>query len=194
VHDELVERLVERSRTIVLGDPMAPETEMGPIAFKAQLDRVVGFVDRAVAEGASVAYGGGPDPALGALFMRPTILTGVHNAMEVAREEIFGPVLSVIAFDDEEEAIAIANDTPYGLGAGVWTKDVHRAHRVAHRLQAGTVWVNAYRAVSHAAPFGGYKLSGWGRENGLDSIREFTETKTIWVELTGATRDPFVLG
>jgi aldehyde dehydrogenase (NAD+) len=194
VHDELVARLVARARTIRLGDPTAPETEMGPIAYRQQLERVLGFVERAVAEGAELACGGGPDPELGGLFMQPTILTGVRNDMEVAREEIFGPVLSVLRFRDEDEAVAIANASRYGLGAGVWTKDVHRAHRVAHRLQAGTVWVNAYRAVSYAAPFGGTKLSGWGRENGVEAIREFTETKTVWVELTGATRDPFVLG
>ncbi len=194
VHDELVARLVARARTIRLGDPAAPETEMGPIAYRQQLERVLGFVERAVAEGAELACGGGPDPELGGLFMQPTILTGVRNDMEVAREEIFGPVLSVLRFRDEDEAVAIANASRYGLGAGVWTKDVHRAHRVAHRLQAGTVWVNAYRAVSYAAPFGGTKLSGWGRENGIEAIREFTEKKTVWVELTGATRDPFVLG
>jgi aldehyde dehydrogenase (NAD+) len=194
VHDELVARLAARAATIKLGDPASPDTEMGPIAYREQLDKVLGFVDRAVAAGVTVAFGGGPDPDLGGLFMQPTILTGVRNDMEVAREEIFGPVLSVIAFSDEEEAVQVANDTRYGLGAGVWTTDVRRAHRVAHRLQAGTVWVNTYRAVSFAAPFGGYKLSGWGRENGPDAMREFTETKTVWLELSGATRDPFVPG
>jgi acyl-CoA reductase-like NAD-dependent aldehyde dehydrogenase len=181
VHDELVERVVARARTIKLGDPSEPGTEMGPIAFERQLRNVHAYVESGIAEGATVAYGGRRSPELGGLFYKPTVLTGVRNDMKVAREEIFGPV-------------RIANDTRYGLAAGVWTASVQRAHRVAHRLRVGTVWVNSYRVVSYTTPFGGFGISGWGRENGLDAVREFTETKSVWVELSGATRDPFVLG
>jgi (Z)-2-((N-methylformamido)methylene)-5-hydroxybutyrolactone dehydrogenase len=144
-----------------------------------------------------VVYGGKPpeDPDLqDGFFMEPTILTNVDNTMKVAREEIFGPVLSVIPVESEEEVIMQANDTPYGLAAAVWTDDVRRAHRVAHALKAGTVWINAYRAVGFTAPFGGYKQSGVGRENGLETLHEYTQTKTVWVELSGKTRDPFTLG
>ena len=166
---------------------------MGPVAFKEQLDKVLGLIAAGIDEGATVVCGGGQAEA-GDLFVEPTILTGVSNDMQIAREEVFGPVLSVLRFGGEEEAIAIANDTRYGLAAGVWTNDVHRAHRVAHRIRAGTVWVNAYRMVSCTTPFGGYGQSGWGRENGLEAINSFTETKAIWVELSGDTRDPFTLG
>ena len=126
--------------------------------------------------------------------MEPTILTGVDNGMRIAREEIFGPVLSVIPAESEEEVVRQANDTPYGLAAGVWTKDLQRAHRVAHALKAGTIWVNSYRTLSFNTPFGGYKQSGIGRENGLESVNEYTQTKSVWVELSGQTRDPFRLG
>ena len=196
-HDELVERLTEKAASIKLGNPLETETEMGPIAFKEQLDKVQGYVDTGREEGADLAYGGKSpeDPALkDGFFMEPTILTNVNNTMKVAREEIFGPVLSVIPVESEEEVVRQANDTPFGLAAAVWTKDIQRAHRVAHALKAGTVWINAYRAVSFTAPFGGYKQSGIGRENGLETLKEYTQTKTVWVELSGKTRDPFTLG
>ncbi len=194
VHDELVERIVRRARTIVLGDPTREETEMGPLANRAQFDRVRGYLDDARREGATIACGGGPDPDRGGLFMAPTVLCDTRPDMRVVREEVFGPVVAVMPFADEDEAVALANGTDYGLAAAVWTQNVHRAHRVAHRLQAGTVWINAYRIVAPNVPFGGVKTSGLGRENGLEAVRGYTETKAIWVELTGATRDPFKLG
>lgn len=193
IHDELVDRLVKRAGTIVLGDPMNPTTEMGPMATDAQLAKVTSMVSDAVAEGAHV-HAGGRQPAIGGLFYEPTILTGVRNDMFIAQEEVFGPVLAVIPFDSENEAVAIANDSKYGLAAGIWTGNVQRAHRVASQVRAGTVWVNSYRAVSYTAPFGGFGASGWGRESGPNAMEEFLETKTVWVELSGATRDPFVIG
>jgi aldehyde dehydrogenase (NAD+) len=194
VRDALLERLAARTREIVLGDPMAADTEMGPLANAAQFATVSRFVERACAEGAQIVAGGSPDPDLGGLFFQPTILTEVRPEMAVAREEIFGPVLSVLTFSEEDEAVRLANATDFGLGAGVWTSDIRRAHRVAHVLRAGNVWVNSYRVVAPNVPFGGTGASGWGREGGLESVHEYTETKAIWIELTGATRDPFKLG
>ncbi len=194
VHDALVDRIVARARTIVLGDPSAAGTEMGPISNRVQYEKVLDFFATAVREGATVATGGTPVHELGGFFVHPTVLTGVSPAMTVACEEAFGPILSVIAFDTEEEAVALANDTRYGLAGAVWTKDIHRGHRVAHALRAGTVWINAYRVVGPNVPFGGFGMSGLGRENGVDAVREYTETKAVWVELTGGTRDPFTLG
>jgi aldehyde dehydrogenase (NAD+) len=193
VHDELVARVADRGRRIVLGDPADSATEMGPLANARQLETVRGFVTRAVAAGAEAVTGGGP-ARQGGLFVDPTVLVAVDRTMEIAREEVFGPVLAVLRFADEDEAVELANDSAYGLAAGVWTQNVARAHRVAHRIRAGSVWVNAYRAVAPNVPFGGYGASGWGRENGRDSVREYTETKAIWVELSGMTRDPFTLG
>ncbi len=197
VHDEIVERLSEKAESIKLGNPLDAETEMGPVAFEQQLEKIKGYISVGQEEGAELVCGGKPpeDPELrDGFFIEPTIITGVDNKMTVAREEIFGPVLSVIPAESEEDIIRQANDTPYGLAAGMWTKDLQRAHRVAHTLKAGTVWINSYRTLSFNTPFGGYKMSGVGRENGLESLKEYTQVKSVWVELSGETRDPFKLG
>ncbi|OLM34716.1 Aldehyde dehydrogenase [Pseudonocardia sp. Ae717_Ps2] len=194
VHDELVRLVAERAATITLGDPNAEDTEMGPVANGPQYEKVLGYLETAKAEGNTVAYGGAAESGLGGYFVQPTVITGVTPESTVYREEVFGPVLAALRFTDEDEAVTLANDTPYGLAGAVWTKDVHRAHRVAGRIRAGTVWINAYRVVSPSVPFGGFGHSGLGRENGVAAVEEYLENKSVWVELTGGTRDPFTLG
>jgi acyl-CoA reductase-like NAD-dependent aldehyde dehydrogenase len=196
VYDELLERVGRRTREIVLGDPMHDETQMGPIANAPQLERVTQMVDAARDEGASVVAGGDRVALEGlpeGLFYAPTILAGVGNDAGIAQNEVFGPVLNVIPFDTEDEAVELANATRFGLAAGVWTRDVKRAHRVARRLHAGTVWVNTYRAITFNSPFGGYKESGYGRVNGAEAVDGFLQTKSVWIETSEEVPDPFVM-
>jgi aldehyde dehydrogenase (NAD+) len=197
IYDELVQKLVTLSKTAKMGDPMSSDTQIGPVTTRPQYEKILSYIDIAKNEGAKLLMGGevATRPECGnGWFIEPTIFGDVNNQMRIAREEVFGPILSVIRFKDEADAIKIANDTRFGLAAAVWTQNIHRAHRVAHQLRAGTVWINAYRVVSFLTPFGGFKESGMGRENGIDSIREYTETKSVYVELTGEPRDPFTLG
>ncbi|PTX02328.1 aldehyde dehydrogenase [Pararhodobacter aggregans] len=194
IHDRFVERLVEVAGAARIGDPMAAETHVGPVTTPPQYRKVLEYIEIARNEGARCVLGGGPvEGAPGGQFVQPTIFTGVHNAMRIAQEEVFGPVLAVIPFEDEAEAIAIANDIPFGLAAGVWTRDMGRALRLSERLKAGTVWVNTYRAVSYTSPFGGYKRSGIGRESGMESIKEYLQVKSVWIATETSVANPFII-
>jgi aldehyde dehydrogenase (NAD+) len=195
VYDELLERVAARAQSIRIGDPLEDETELGPLAFATQRDKVAHYVDLGRDEGARVLTGGrATDGGLGGYFYEPTILVDVTNDMRVVREEIFGPVLAIMPFDSEEEVVRLANDTEYGLAAGVWTTNLSRAHRMAARLEAGTVWVNTYRAMSPMSPRQGFKTSGVGIEHGTETIKEYTRLKSVWINTSeDAVADPFVM-
>ncbi|OZM76887.1 aldehyde dehydrogenase [Pseudonocardia sp. MH-G8] len=194
IYDQVVEELARRADAIVVGDPQDDLTQMGTIANRAQLDKVLHYIDVATDEGARLVAGGVPttvDELPNGLFVRPTVFADVTNDMTIAQEEVFGPIASVLRFTDEADAIKIANDTQFGLAAGVWTGNVQRAHRVAGKLRAGTVWINNYRKTGYATPFGGYKQSGYGRENGPEALHAYTEEKSVWVDTGQGVKDPF---
>jgi len=196
IHDVFVEKLVAMARQAKLGDPSQFETQVGPVTTPPQYRKVLSYIDIAKGEGATCVLGGGPaskEEGGGTYFVKPTIFTGVDNKMRIAQEEVFGPVLSVIKFKDEDGAVRIANDIAYGLGAGVWTQSVKRAHNMARRIKAGTVWVNTYRAVSFLMPFGGYKASGLGRENGIEAIDGYLQSKSVWINNGPGGGNPFIM-
>lgn len=196
IHDRIVQALAERARAVRLGDPLDPATDMGTAANEPQFLRILGFIERARGAGALLVAGGNQARGAGlerGLFIEPTVFAGVRNEMEIAQEEIFGPVLAVIPFDDEDEAIHLANATRYGLAAGLWTENLSRAMRVSRALQAGQVWVNTYRALAVQTPFGGIKESGYGREKGEQALDEYLTTKNVMIDFSKAQRDPFAM-
>lgn len=196
IHDPFVARLVEVASAARIGDPMSIQTHVGPVTTQPQYDKILSYIDIARKEGATCVLGGRPytaEATKDGRFIEPTIFTDVTNDMRIAQEEVFGPVLSVIPFDTEEDAVRIGNDIVFGLAAGIWTSDIGCAFRVSEQLQAGTVWVNTYRAASFMSPFGGYKRSGQGRESGQEAIKEFMQVKSVWIAQQTTAANPFIM-
>ena len=196
IHDEFVKRLLEVAGAAKIGDPMSPDTHVGPVTTQPQYEKILHYMNVAREDGAPCVLGGGPytgEGVKGNRFVEPTIFTNVENHMRIAQEEVFGPILSVIPFEDEAEALSIGNDIVFGLAAGVWTSDIGRALRMSEKLKAGTVWVNTYRAVSFMSPFGGYKRSGQGRESGQEAIKEFLQVKSVWIAQQTSPANPFIM-
>jgi 4-guanidinobutyraldehyde dehydrogenase/NAD-dependent aldehyde dehydrogenase len=184
VRDAMLEKIIEIGQTMAPGDPLDPKTRLGAIVDQVQLNTVMGYIESGKEQGAQVRLGGKrARKDSGGFFVEPTVFADVKPEMTISREEIFGPVLAAIEFADLDEAIARANDTPYGLAAGVWTRDIKKAHYVARKLQAGTVWINTYNVYDTAAPFGGYKQSGFGREMSAHALQHYTQVKSVWVDL-----------
>jgi aldehyde dehydrogenase (NAD+) len=197
IYEQFVQRVVDFASQAKLGDPMDAGTQVGPVATAPQYRKILEYIAIAKEEGAKCVMGGGAStrPECGSgMFVEPTIFANVTNEMRIAREEVFGPVLACIPFDDEEDAIRIANDSPYGLAAGVWTSSMRRSLLMSERLEAGVVWINMYRTLSYMSPFGGHKSSGLGHENGIDAIYEYLQTKSVWISTSTETPNPFVLG
>jgi len=185
IKDEFLAKVADRTKKMVAGDPLNPKTRLGAISSKSQLDRVLKYVDTAKKEGATLLAGGErTDIGTGkGYFMQPTVFSNVTVDMTIAKEEVFGPVLAAIEFDGVEDAISKANASIYGLASGLWTRDVRKAHYVASKLKAGTVWINTYNAYDTAAAFGGYKQSGFGREMSMHALEYYTQLKTVWVDM-----------
>ena len=193
IFEALVARIAEKIADIVVGDPSEASTHIGPLCTSAQIARIVETLDKAKAQGAEIRFGGAPLARAGN-FMAPTLVQCPDHDIETLKVELFGPIMSLVPFDTEEEAIALANSTPFGLGSGVFTQNLARAHRVSSRIKAGICWVNTYRAISPIAPFGGYNHSGYGREAGIDAIHDYTRTKTTWISTSEQPMaNPFVM-
>jgi betaine-aldehyde dehydrogenase len=193
LHDRFLDRLKARTEAIRLGDPLDPDTHLGPMVSTAQRDKVLGYIDSGKRDGARLVTGGGVPEMQGfenGAWIQPTVFADVTDDMTIAREEIFGPVMSVLSFEDEDEAVARANDTEFGLAAGVFTSDLTRAHRVVSNLDAGTTWINTYNLTPVEAPFGGVKQSGIGRENSRAAIEHYTRLKSVYVA-TGPVDSPY---
>ncbi len=197
IHDEFVAKLVDFAKQARIGNPMHKDTQIGPVTTPQQYEKILSYIDIAKQEGAKCVLGG--KPATGKecgdspWFIQPTIFTEVTNNMRIAQEEVFGPVLSVIKFKQVDDAIAIANDIQFGLAAGIWTQDIKKALQLPKAIKAGTIWVNTYRVVSYLVPFGGYKQSGLGRENGLNAIYDYLQVKSTFISTEESTENPFIL-
>ena len=195
IHSKIVDKIKERAKNIIVGDPLDSDTQVGPLATKHQVERALSVVKQSIKQGASLIFGGDkPSHKKEGWYFEPTLLDCPNQEFDCVKTELFAPVISVIAFDTEEEAIRMANDSAYGLGAGVFTENLARAHRVSEKIQSGIVWINTYRAISPIAPFGGVKQSGGSREAGIDAIHEYTRTKTTWINTSSEPMsNPFIM-